>query len=305
MPESVLDWLLDGDPSIRWQVERDLLGAPEGTWLRTRGEVARDGWGSRLLDLQDPSGTWGQGLYNRKWTSTTYTLLLLRRFGLDPDNTQARLGCEQLLDRASWVEGGITYWESHSYPEQCVNAMVLSVCAYFGVFDDRTQSILDMLVAARTEDGAWNCRAPRGDTHGSFHTTMSVLEALAICDERGIGGPLRNVLEGAEEFLLMHRLFRSHTTGDVIDPVWLIPHFPPRWHYDTLRGLDHFVMTGREPDDRCSDAVDELVARRRADGTWAKGPEYGGELLFRLEPGRTPGRWNTLRALRVLRWWNG
>lgn len=305
MDELVLTWLGDGDPAIRWQVERDLLHEPQSVWEQSRREVSTDGWGGRFVAEQDSQGTWGQGLYGRKWTSTTYTLLLLRRLGLDPANPQAQDGCAQLLDRAMWVAGGISYWDSHTHPELCVNAMVLSVCAYFGVIDERVQSVLDMLVESRTGDGAWNCRHMHGDKHGSFHTTISALESLEIARQRGLDGRIDEAIAGANEFMLRHQLFRSHRTGDVIDPAWLKPHFPPRWHYDVLRGLDHLAMTGTEPDGRCSDAIQVLADGRRADGRWPKGPEYTGEIFFRLEPGRVAGRWNTLRAMRVLRWWEG
>lgn len=305
MEGSVLTWLLGGDPAVGWQVERDLLDEPPRRWQQRRAEIATIGWGARLLAEQDDAGTWGQGLYGRKWTSTTYTLLLLRRLGLDPANKQAQAGCSQLLDRAQWIGGGISYWDSHTHPELCVNAMILSVCAYFGVMDERVQSVLEMLLDSGTDDGAWNCRDRGRDRHGSFHTTISVLESLAIAEQRGFEGAIDEAMAGAHEFMFRHRLFRSHRTGDVIDPVWLKPHFPPRWHYDVLRGLDHLAMVGADPDERCSDAIEAVLDGRRSDGRWPKGPEYGGEIFFRLEPGRVAGRWNTLRALRVLRWWNG
>ena len=301
----VIDWLLEGDPTVRWQVERDLLDEPADVWSRTRARIAHDGWGTELLGHQDPSGRWASGLYSPKWTSTTYTLLLLRRLGLDPNNEQARKGCKELIDAARWIDGGITYWDSHRFPEACVNAMVASVCAYFGYEPDRVASILDGIALSRTEDGGWNCRAPAGDTHGSFHTTISALEALSICRERGIGGDLDALIDEGQEFLLSHSMFRSHTTGEVIDPAWLSPHFPPRWHYDVLRGLDHLASSRAPVDDRCEEAITILADARRPDGRWSKGPDYGGHRFFRMEPGRVAGRWNTLRARRVLRWWGG
>ena len=299
-----MDWLLAGDPAIRWQAERDLVGLPESRWLATRTSVGRKGWGRALVDLQDPDGTWANGLYTPKWTSTNYTLLLLRRLGLDPNHSGARRGCQRLLDDARWVDGGVSYWQTHDMAERCVNAMVLSVCSYFGVSDSRIDSIATLLVSAQMADGGWNCDDYRGATHSSFHTTISVLEALALwMGFRRTSDPADSVAAGVE-FLLGHRMFRSHRTGEVINPEWLKAHFPPRWHYDVLRGLDFLASTGANRDLRAEEAIDVVRSSRRSDGRWPKGSQYSGEVFFPLEPGRVPGRWNTLRALRVLRWWN-
>ena len=295
-------WLRESDPAIAWQYERDVIGAPASRWVPQRARVERDGWGRALLDRQDPSGTWADGLYTPKWTSTTYTLLVLRRFGLEPTNEAARSGCRQLLDRARWVDGGVSYWQSHTYPERCVNGMVLSVCAYFGLDDDRVDMIAETLIASPMEIGGWNCEDVRGDTHPSFHTTISVLEALCLWrDSRG-SSAADGVIDAAHDMLLDHRLFRSHRTGEVIDDEWTAAHFPPRWHYDILRGLDHLRSEGLR-DERAQDGVDVVVARQRSDGAWPKGKKYGGVEFFPLETDRMRGRWNTMRALRVLRWW--
>src|SRR5688572_10124420 len=101
--DGAIPWLLDGDPAVRWQALRDLAGAPETTVARERGKVARDGWGARLLAVQDPDGRWAGGLssegglYSPKWISTTYTMLMLRDFGLPAGNRQARKACTLLL----------------------------------------------------------------------------------------------------------------------------------------------------------------------------------------------------------------
>lgn len=304
MVDGVREWLLEGDPAIRWQAERDLFDVHRDEWARTRELVRSEGWGRRLLEEQDPSGRWADGLYSPKWTSTTYTLLLLRRFGLPADDAQARRGCRRLLDDAEWIDGGVSYWRTHRFPELCVNAMVLSVCAYFGIEDERVGSIADLLLRSRLDDGGWNCRDPREVSHSSFHTSISVLEALDIWRSGSEAPAADDAIAAGREFMLDHHMFRSHRTGEVIDEVWLEPHFPPRWHYDVLRGLDHLRASGADPDDRCREAIDVVTSGRRPDGRWGKGPQYGGRTFFALEPGRVAGRWNTLRALRVLAWWN-
>ena len=179
MVDDVIGWLMDGDPSVRWQTERDLLGLDESRYEMTRSRIATDGWGKRLLDLQDPSGTWSGGLYGPKWTSTTYTLLLLRRLGLPSENDGAIAGCRRLLDDAEWVDGGVSYW-GRPLAERCVNGMVLSIVSYFAMEDDRIDGIARLLIDTQMPDGGWNCRDHRGATHSSFHTTISILEGLDL-----------------------------------------------------------------------------------------------------------------------------
>lgn len=302
----VLTWLLAGDPAVRWQTQRDLLELPKATWQNTRKKVATDGWGRQLLDFQDPEGTWDKGLYTPKWTSTTYTMLLLVSLGLPVNNRQAHQACAVLLDRADWVEGGISYFPSYTergWAERCVNGLLLGVFSYFGVDDPRVDSIAALLMNAPMSDGGWNCRDNRGATHSSFHTTISVLEGLLLWSRARHSTDADDVMEAGHEFLLEHQMYKSHRTGRTVDDKMTRLWFPPRWHYDILRGLDHFRDADLTPDSRAEDAIELIRRRRRTDGKWPKGSQYTGREFFPLEPGRVPGRMNTLRALRVLRWW--
>lgn len=298
-----ISWLNEGDPAITWQVERDLLGKPESVWSATRHRIASTGWGAELLDRQDRAGTWGGGLYTPKWTSTNYTLLLLRRLGLDHDNAAAQRGCECLLSDADWVDGGVSYW-SGLLAERCVNGMVLSVASYFRSPDDRVDSIARLLIESVMSDGGWNCEDHRGATHSSFHSTISVLEGLLEWKRATESASADSAISRGQEFLLDHEMYKSHRTGEVINDAWTRAWFPPRWHYDVLRGLDHLRESGVAPDGRAADAVALVVNAARSDGRWPKGSQYSGETFFTMEPGRVPGRWNTLRSMRVLNWWN-
>jgi hypothetical protein len=299
-------WLLEGDPAIRWQALAGLCGAGAGTVARERARVAREGWGARLLTLQDEGGTWAGGLYTPKWTSTTYTLLLLRSLGLPAGNEQALAGCRLLLDEGLYRDGGINLWRrTYSHSETCVTGMALSVCAFFGLPDGRLETLAGHLLREQLPDGGWNCRRFRGATHSSFHTTISVLEALLDYERRGppCRGKLREAQCRGREFLLRHRLFRSHRTGAVVNAAMTRFVFPARWHYDILRALDYFRDAGAGRDARMEEAAGIVRGRRCADGRWTLPRGYPGRVFFGLEQAGGPSRWNTLRALRVLRWW--
>jgi len=313
--ERAIAWLLRGDPAIRWQTVRDLAGASEAAVERERSRVARAGWGARLLARQDPAGTWAggvspqAGLYSPKWISTTYTMLLLRDFGLPAANRQAHKACTLLLDRGLQPDGGINYgtwaqWTRRA--ETCVTGIVLSILSYFRYEDARLETVADHLLEQQMPDGGWNCRRPYGATHSSVHTTISVLEGLRQYELHRPykGRQVRAAQRRGREFLLLHRLFRSHRTGAVIKPVFTRFSFPPRWHYDILRALDYFQAVGATRDERLSEAIDIVRGGQRPDGKWLLENRYNGKTYFELERLGGPSRWNTLRALRVLKWWD-
>jgi hypothetical protein len=302
--DRVYGWLLAGDPSIRHQVFRDLLLRTERTVERERQKISRQGWASRLLARQDASGTWGGGLYNPKWISTTYTMLLLRDLGLTPSDPQANKACRLLLERGLQQDGGINF-ERWDRSETCVSGMVLSILSYFQYDDHRLERVVDHLLKEQMEDGGWNCRRPDGATHASVHTTINVLEGLHLYESfrQWKGRKTRAAQERGREFLLAHRLFRSHRTGNVIKSEFTRFHFPPRWYYDILRSLDHFRSAGAPRDVRLAEAIEIVRTRRQRDGRWSLHTGYGGKTFFEMERAGRPSRWNTLRALRILKWW--
>lgn len=323
--QEILDWLMDGDAAIRWQVMRDLSGSPSDDYTSEQAEVARQGWGKKLLSYQDEDGTWGGGIYGPKWISTTYTMLTLRRIGLPQDNQAAYKGCQQLLEHGMYGDGGINYSRSETQSEACITGMVLSILAYFRFPHPYLDEMADHLLRRQMPDGGWNCRDHKGDTHSSFHTTLSALEGLL--EYQKSRGEVRLDVETARlkghEFLLQHRLYKSHRTGEIVSARMTRMPFPPRWFYDFLKALDYFqdyfkwrsqnriAHPDRESreldrkharDTRFQDAIQLLESKRKADGRWnmMRGPS--GRVYFDLEPAGKPGRWNTLRALRVLRW---
>jgi hypothetical protein len=294
---------MSGDPAIRWQVLRDLDQAPAADVDRERRLVAETGWAARLMALQDAEGTWAGQMYSPKWVSTTFTLLLLRQLGLPAENVRARIACGLLLDRGLFRDGGISFGWGRS--ETCVTSMVLSILAAFRLDDERLERLVDHLLAEQMEDGGWNCRRPRGATHASMNTTILALEAMQLYEDHRAAATerlaqVREAQARAREFLLVHRIFRSHRGGATIRPDFTRMAFPPQWHFDFLRALDHFRAAQAPYDDRLSDALDLLVKKRRLDGRWSLEHRYRARYWFQIESIGAPSRWNTLRALRVL-----
>lgn len=311
---TVLDWLLDSDPSIRWQVMRDLGNEPEEVVGAERSRVATEGWGARLLALQALDGQWGGDTFHPYFTSTHFTLLLLRDLGLDPAGEHARRAVGLVRDnvRFQWTETDIRpFFEGEI--ETCINGMVLAMGAYFG---EPSPALVDRLLDEQLEDGGWNCWAgeawPDEETdRSSFNTTIDVLDGLLEYERAAGADPaIREARFRGEEYLLERGMVRRQSTGEVIKEDWLRFTFPPRWRYDLLRGLDYLRGAGAEPDDRVTEAIELVLAKRYDDGRWRRerpqeSPTWdrSGTDHFEMEDGEgTPSRWNTLRALRVLGW---
>jgi len=318
----VVEWLLDSDPAIRWQVLRDITDAPAHEVAAERARVAGEGWGARLLALQRQDGQWDggtptfrsagaadwwqslppecRGTLFPEWTSTAWSLTLLRAFGLDPGSAGARRAVRLVREHCRWEHDGEPFFEGEVEP--CINGRAVSIGAYFG---EDVQGIVDRLLGEQMIDGGWNCEQENGSTRGSFHTTVEVLEGL-LEYERAIGG--RSEVSAArlrgQEYLLERRMLRRLTTGEVIDPAWIQFSYPTYWHYDVLRGLDHLRAAGAVPDTRLAEAIDLVRSRRDSEGRWPLENPHPGRLHFEMDEGEgKPSRWNTLRALRVLRWY--
>ena len=319
--QTVIDWLLDpehSDPSIRWQVMSDLLGAPESEWSAERAKVETDGWGARLLHLEDEDGQWAGGAHfpadyvwggeepGQPWTSTSHSLSQLREFGLVPSLDRVRRMVELIGANCRWEHDDQPYWEGEVEP--CINGVVVANGTYFGV--DMTP-VVERLVGERLEDGGWNCEAENGSIRSSFDTTINVLEGL-LEYERVTGGipESREARRSGEEYLLQRALFRRLSTGEPADERYLFFLHPNRWHYDVLRALDYFrsssLLTGAVPDPRMVEAIDHVRSRRMEGGRWPLDWSPTGRTWFDVDDGEgEASRWITLRAMRVLDWWDG
>jgi hypothetical protein len=302
--DPVIDWLLDTDPSIRWQVMRDLTDTPAEVVAAERSRVAVEGWGPRLLDQQRPDGQWGDGVTTPFWWSNLYTLLFLRDLGLDPTSARARTAIDLVRTNVTWGPqfGDSPFFEGEVEP--CINGRVVALGAYFG---ERSDRLVDRLLSEQLGDGGWNCEAERGSTRSSFHTTICVLEGLLAFEQTfGATPPVTDARRRAQEYLLERRLLRRSSTGEVIDPTWTRFAFPTLWHYDLLRALDYLRAADVRPDARVEEAVATVRERSRGSGRWLLDVRHRDTLYVELAGTvGAPNRWVTLRARRVLDWYGG
>jgi len=298
----LIAWLLEGDVSIQYQVHRDLL-ATEKPHLRDR--IASEGWGAQFLSYRKKEGHWGQRFYQPKWISTHYTMLDLKNLAISQNNILIRESISQVVQNLKGPDGGISPFGKEKKSDVCVNGMFLNYAAYFGTEEDNLKSIVDFLITEHMKDGGFNCNSNwKGATHSSLHSTISVLEGILAYAKNGYRYRLEELQEAEEksrEFLLQHRLFRSDRTGNIIDKKMLMLSYPSRWKYDILRALDYFQFAGINYDPRMQDALDILKKKRRKDKKWPVQAKHPGQTHFDMEKTGGPSRWNTLRAMRVLK----
>jgi hypothetical protein len=307
----VLDWLLDADPAISWQAMRDLTDAPSAAIAAMRARVPQEGIGAAILRCQDADGAWRHP-GRPDWLPTLFSLLLLRATGADPTDFAVRSTLSRSETNLRWSDveswnvrgpefGGNPFFAGEEEP--CINGGVLAMGSYFG---HPAESLARRLLSEQLPDGGWNCEAPKSQ-RSSFHTTICVLEGLLEYERAAGSAPeITSARRRGEEYLLTRALFRRHSTGEVANQEFLELAFPPRYHYDVLRALDYFRATGASPDPRLVEAVTLLQNRCQPDGRWLLDRAYDESLPMPVgETAGEPSRWNTLRALRVLRWYEG
>lgn len=312
--------MLDSDPALRWQVERDLLHAPEETWRATRARVATEGFGSQLLALQDADGQWAGGAFfpadfdfdgpeaqdgaGQPWTATTWTLNSLREWGLDASVLAGT--AEKLAANSRWEYDDLPYWGGEV--DCCINAWTLANGLWLGA---DVESLADWFVEHRMADGGWNCEWVDGSTRSSFHSTLNSLKGL-LAHEDATGGTeaTRAARRSGEEYLLERGLFRRLATGETVAPWALHFAYPFRWFYSVLNAVTYFrlasLIDGTTPDPRMADAAEAIRAARQADGTWLQERRHPGRVWFEVDvDAGQPSKWLTFFGTRVLEWWDG
>jgi hypothetical protein len=299
--QQILNWLLDGDVAIQYQVHRDLLGV-EKPLLQDR--IATEGWGAAFLSKRKEEGYWGRGFYQVKWISSHYSILDLRNLCISPDIPELRESVLIVLDNHKAEDGGINPGKTIKQSDVCINGMVLNYASYFKMTEEDLRSIVDFIIDQQMQDGGFNCESNReGAIHSSLHTTISILEGIQEYAANNYTyrlEELTQIASEAREFILQHRLFRSDRTGEIIDKRMLMLSYPSRWRYDILRALDYFQNAHIPYDPRMQPALEVLLKKRRKDNRWPVQARHPGQTHFDMEKTGDPSRWNTLRALRVL-----
>ena len=303
MPQqSLINWLLEGDVAIQFQVNRDLLDDDRHD-LKKR--IVQEGWGAQLLAAQRENGHWGHGFYQPKWTSTHYTLLLLRNLCIEPALPQIQKAVNLVADTEKGADGGVNPSRSLACSDVCVSGMFLNYACYFHIAEDKLTSIVDFLLSQRVQDGGFNCDSTRREVrHSSLHSTLSVIEGIAEYRKNGYTYRLNELTQAersSREFILIHRLYLSDRTGKVIKASFLKFPFPPHWYYDILRALDYLQDVNAPWDERMQPAIEVLLKKRTKESTWKQYAQHPGDAHFAMEKAGKPGRWNTLRALRVMK----
>jgi hypothetical protein len=317
IPESIIEWLLDSDPSLTWQVERDLLGAPNEVWRATRSRVSTEGFGARLLALQGPDGQWDGGAYfpgdfnfdgpeaqdgaDQPWTATTWSLNALREWGMDGSVLAGT--AELLAANSRWEYDDLPYWGGEV--DCCINSYTIANGAWLGA---DVSELVNWFAAHRMEDGGWNCEWVNGSTRSSFHSTLNSLKGL-LSYQTFSGDSTRDLRRGGEEYLLERGLFRRRSTGKAVGPWAFRFAYPFRWQYSILNAADYFRMASRldgtPPDPQMADAIGEIKSQRQSDGVWIQARRYPGRVWFEVDaPPGEPSKWLTLIGWRVLDWWD-
>ncbi|MGA4670647.1 squalene cyclase [Propionibacteriaceae bacterium Y1923] len=311
-PDALKGWLLDSDPSLRWQVERDLADEPDSVWKATRARVATEGHGAALLALQQPDGQWAGGAFfpadvtedePQPWTATTWSLNQLREWGVEP--TALRPDTAGLLRaNARWEYDDLPYWDGEV--DACINAFTLANGGWLGT---DVSPIVTWLGDHQLDEGGWNCEWVNGSTRASFHSTLNGLVGILDYEQRTGDLALQPARRQAEEYLLARGLLRRLSTGERHDGWVNHLSYPYRGWYSALRALDYFraaaQVDGTGPDERLAEAIDDLRRARDDDGTWHQQVAKQGRVWFEVDSGQgEPSRWLTFHALRVLRWWD-
>lgn len=313
MDDALEEWLLDTDPALRWQVERDLLDAPEERWMATRARVATEGIGARTLARQDPGGTWAGGAFfphgwdapdgsPQPWTATTWVLKDLREWGVAASSlgdTAAR------LTSLTWEYEDLPYWEGEV--DCCINSWTLSNGLWLGADVD---GIVEWFLAHQLPDGGWNCEWVEGSVRSSFHSTLNAL--IGLLDYQSASGDAERVREArrrGEEYLLQRHLFRRLSTGQPFGDFVFSLAYPRRAYFHVLAAADYFRAAGRAdgtaPDERMAEAICAIREQRGEDGRWRQGHRLAGEVWEHVDvPAGEASPWVTEQALRVLRWWD-
>jgi hypothetical protein len=302
--DSIISWLLKGDVSIQYQVYRDILDIERPD---LREKISKEGWGARFLSKRNKNGHWGLGFYQPKWISSHYTLLDLKNLEISPNINEIIETIDLILKNSKGIDGGINPSGTITQSDVCINGMFLNYASYFQIEENKLTSVIDYLFTQQLPDGGFNCQFNRiGAKHSSLHSTISVLEGINEYKKYNYSYRLKELIKvekEAQEFILQHKLFKSDKTDEIIKPQFLRLSYPSRWHYDILRAMEYFYSSKTAYDKRMNDAIDVIIKKKCKDKKWKLQSNHPGEVHFEMEKVGEPSRWNTLRVMRVFRYY--
>ena len=299
----IIKWLLEGDIAIQYQVHKKLLETEPGVLFELKQRIHQEGYGKKYLELRNPyTFKWGNGIYSPKWISTHYTLLELKNMEIDSSIKEYQESVQLLLEKLWFNQGKVT---SYRHQDMCVSAMLLSMCAYGHIQNQKLNEIIDYILYHQFPDGGWNCmwESDKNPKHSSLHTTLSVLEAfhdLKLNYYLYSRDQINQAVTKGQDFILRKHLFKSEHTNEIIHPSFLNFPYPPRWKYDILRAMEYFASIHYPYDQRMEEAMTIIKKKMKKDGTWGQGSAHGGLIHFKMEQGAS-SRWNTLRALSIMK----
>jgi hypothetical protein len=304
---AAVDWLLaSSEPAIAYLTRRDVLGedAPFDPEAILGGRLVRS-----LFAGQRADGGFGVHPYG-KWGGAHWRLVSLVELAVPPGEPRAVRAADTVLD---WLTGA-----GHRRRIEAIDGLVrrcasqegnaLAVCCRLGLAEDpRVELLARSLIEWQWPDGGWNCDKRATGRRSSFNESLPPMwglheYALAAGDADAEASARRTA-----ELLLEHRLFRALRTGEVIKDEWLVPHYPPYWHYEVPQALLILSRMGLVRDERAEEALQLLAEQRRSDGTWRSGrtwwrrPGSAGSNVEVVDWGRAPYPMVTLNALRILR----
>ncbi|MBN1649192.1 MAG: hypothetical protein JW874_14235 [Spirochaetales bacterium] len=299
---NITEWIRSGDPSLAFLADRDLKGIADPASAK---EIGKTGWCARLIANRNPDGSWGRRFYQPKWICSHYTILELRNLCYHKKDPLLRAEINRIGREEKGADGGVNPAVTVPASDICVSAMYLNYAAYFGADPDITDRVTDFILSQKMKDGGYNCNSNQtGAVHSSLHTSVCVLEAFRTCLAMGNdyrSAELRRSIAEIVEFMLEHRLFRSSTSGEIIDKKMLILTYPFRWKYTILRGLNAFADGDIPWDERMEEALDFIAKKQGLDGSWKMQANYPGQTFFSLEEAGKPSRIITCFALKILK----
>ena len=317
------EWLLEPDnPSVTYLTLTEILGKPENNSQvkKSKIDIMKKGPVPKILAKQNDEGYWGiaEDFYMRsKYKGTVWSLIILAELGADGRDERIKKTCEFLLKISQDYEsGGFSHrgnfnsGGNHNDIIPCLSGNMVWTMIRFGYLNDlRVQKAINWLIKhQRYDDGI--AQAPEGwpyryekcwGTHTCHMGIVKTLKALAEIPPNKRSKSVNNTIENSVNYLFKHHLYKkSHDLSQVGHQDWIKFGFPRLWQTDALEMLEILINLDYY-DKRMQDAVDLIVNKQNNEGKWNMERTFNGRFQTSIEPKGKPSKWNTLKALKVLK----